>query len=89
MSPISIVSRVTRVATVTSHHSSLVVDSSQTPETALLFVSSEVLDIMATLSNLAVRSTSFANLNAECLHWKYRRAHDVLRVPARGAFGLL
>ncbi|CAE7420446.1 nipblb [Symbiodinium natans] len=39
----------------------------------LLFLGSRtVLDIMATLSNLAARSTSFAHLNAECLHWKYR-----------------
>eukprot|EP00913_Durusdinium_trenchii_P035055 g32792.t1 len=31
-----------------------------------------VLDIMATLSNLALRATAFATAYPECLHWKYR-----------------
>lgn len=33
----------------------------------------EVLDIMATLSNLAVRAAAFATTYPECLHWKYRQ----------------
>ena len=39
----------------------------------LFFNNPEVLDIMATLSNLAVRAAAFATTYPECLHWKYRQ----------------
>ncbi|CAJ1358578.1 unnamed protein product [Effrenium voratum] len=39
----------------------------------LLFLGCQgVLDVMATLSNLAVRASAFATEYPECLHWKYR-----------------
>ena len=37
------------------------------------FNNPKVLDIMATLSNLAVRAAAFATTYPECLHWKYRQ----------------
>ena len=39
----------------------------------VFFIDPEVLDIMATLSNLAVRAAAFATTYPECLHWKYRQ----------------
>ncbi|CAK9067717.1 Hypothetical protein SCF082_LOCUS34225, partial [Durusdinium trenchii] len=50
------------------------IGSSQTQRLMeLLFLGCEgVLDIMATLSNLALRATAFATAYPECLHWKYR-----------------
>lgn len=39
----------------------------------VFFNNPEVLDIMATLSNLAVRAAAFATTYPECLHWKYRQ----------------
>jgi len=45
---------------------------SQRPMELLFLGCQGVLDIMATLSNLAVRAAAFATTYPECLHWKYR-----------------
>ncbi|CAE8720081.1 unnamed protein product, partial [Polarella glacialis] len=51
----------------------------------LLFLDSRsVLDMLATIASLAVRASSFAARNSECLHWKYRPkpVHAHLQAPA-------
>ncbi|CAE8587974.1 unnamed protein product [Polarella glacialis] len=51
----------------------------------LLFLDSRsVLDMLTTIASLAVRASSFAARNSECLHWKYRPkpVHAHLQAPA-------
>lgn len=48
-------------------------DTRQSAEAVDVSGVSQVLDVMATLSNLAVRASAFATEYPECLHWKYRR----------------
>ena len=52
---------------------------SQRPVDLLFLASQTVLDVVATLSQLAIRATAFATRFPECLHWKYRPARVSLQ----------
>ena len=45
---------------------------SQRPTDLLFLGSQTVLDVVKTLSQLAIRASAFATRFPECLHWKYR-----------------